>query len=100
MHLCVHHCFISQLTQKETLVTLFDNRTWAKQGLAEEFEYIGVSEAWKHPRSNVFVTLVVFILMKVRAQYRIFFSGLVPSIKSGVHSIVGGPLTFFDRANN
>ncbi|XP_061493432.1 chloride channel protein 2 isoform X2 [Rhineura floridana] len=53
-----------QLTQKETLVTLFDNRTWAKQGLAEEFEYIGVSEAWKHPRSNVFVTLVVFILMK------------------------------------
>ncbi|XP_063162432.1 chloride channel protein 2 isoform X2 [Candoia aspera] len=53
-----------QLTQKETLVTLFDNRTWAKQGLAEEFEFGGVSEAWKHPRSNVFVTLVVFILMK------------------------------------
>nr|XP_003224376.2 PREDICTED: chloride channel protein 2 [Anolis carolinensis] len=53
-----------QLTQKETLVTLFDNRTWAKQGLAEEFEYVGASEAWKHPRSNVFVTLVVFILMK------------------------------------
>ncbi|XP_053165295.1 chloride channel protein 2 isoform X2 [Hemicordylus capensis] len=53
-----------QLTQKETLVTLFDNRTWAKQGMAEEFEYVGVSEAWKHPRSNVFVTLVVFILMK------------------------------------
>nr|XP_034989355.1 chloride channel protein 2 isoform X1 [Zootoca vivipara] len=53
-----------QLTQKETLVTLFDNRTWAKQGLAEEFEYVGPSEAWKHPRSNVFVTLVVFILMK------------------------------------
>uniref|UniRef100_A0A670YVY1 Chloride voltage-gated channel 2 n=1 Tax=Pseudonaja textilis TaxID=8673 RepID=A0A670YVY1_PSETE len=53
-----------QLTQKETLVTLFDNRTWAKQGLAEEFEFGGVSEAWKHPRANVFVTLVVFILMK------------------------------------
>ncbi|XP_060623382.1 chloride channel protein 2 isoform X1 [Anolis sagrei] len=53
-----------QLTQKETLVTLFDNRTWAKQGLAEEFEYISVSEAWKHPHTNVFVTLVVFILMK------------------------------------
>ncbi|KAH0624204.1 hypothetical protein JD844_007739 [Phrynosoma platyrhinos] len=56
--------FPALLTQKETLVTLFDNRTWAKQGLAEEFEYVGVSEAWKHPRSNVFVTLVVFILMK------------------------------------
>ncbi|XP_072852371.2 chloride channel protein 2 isoform X1 [Pogona vitticeps] len=53
-----------QLTQKETLVTLFDNRTWANQGLAEEFEYIDVSGAWKHPHANVFVTLVVFILMK------------------------------------
>uniref|UniRef100_A0A8C3S8E8 Chloride channel protein 2 n=1 Tax=Chelydra serpentina TaxID=8475 RepID=A0A8C3S8E8_CHESE len=53
-----------QLSQKDTLVTLFDNRTWAKQGLAEEFEYIGISEAWKHPHANVFVTLVVFILMK------------------------------------
>ncbi|KAM6064056.1 chloride channel protein 2 isoform 4-T4 [Theristicus caerulescens] len=53
-----------QLTQKETLVTLFDNQTWAKQGLNDEFEYLGILEAWHHPRSNVFVTLVVFILMK------------------------------------
>ncbi|XP_037764661.1 chloride channel protein 2 isoform X2 [Chelonia mydas] len=53
-----------QLSQKDTLVTLFDNRTWAKQGLAEEFEYIGISEAWKHSHANVFVTLLVFILMK------------------------------------
>ncbi|XP_067392611.1 chloride channel protein 2 [Emydura macquarii macquarii] len=53
-----------QLSQKDTLVTLFDNHTWAKQGLAEEFEYVGISEAWKHPHANVFVTLVVFILMK------------------------------------
>uniref|UniRef100_A0A663DX34 Chloride voltage-gated channel 2 n=1 Tax=Aquila chrysaetos chrysaetos TaxID=223781 RepID=A0A663DX34_AQUCH len=55
-----HH----QLTQKDTLVTLFDNQTWAKQGLSDEFEYLGILEAWRHPRSNVFVTLVVFILMK------------------------------------
>ncbi|XP_054691863.1 chloride channel protein 2 isoform X3 [Grus americana] len=53
-----------QLTQKDTLVTLFDNQTWAKQGLSDEFEYLGILEAWHHPRSNVFVTLVVFILMK------------------------------------
>ncbi|CAM4620408.1 unnamed protein product [Caretta caretta] len=53
-----------QLSQKDTLVTLFDNRTWAKQGLAEEFEYIGISEAWKHSHANVFITLLVFILMK------------------------------------
>eukprot|EP00076_Gallus_gallus_P024742 XP_015147031.1 chloride channel protein 2 isoform X2 [Gallus gallus] len=53
-----------QLTQKDTLVTLFDNRTWAKQEPSDEFEYIGILEAWRHPRSNVFITLVVFILMK------------------------------------
>ncbi|XP_037534375.1 chloride channel protein 2 [Nematolebias whitei] len=53
-----------QLTQKESLVTLFDNRTWAKQGIAEEFDYIGSAQAWKHPEVNVFVTLVLFIVMK------------------------------------
>ncbi|XP_074535061.1 chloride channel protein 2-like isoform X6 [Halichoeres trimaculatus] len=53
-----------RLTQKESLVTLLDNRTWAKQGIAEEFEYIGHSAAWKHPQVNVFVTLVLFIVMK------------------------------------
>lgn len=57
-----------QLTQKESLVTLLDNRTWAKQGIAEEFDYIGHSQAWKHPQVNVFVTLVLFIVMKVGAK--------------------------------
>lgn len=46
-------------------MTLLDNRTWAKQGIAEEFDYIGNSQAWKHPQLNVFVTLVIFIVMKV-----------------------------------
>ncbi|XP_029922180.1 chloride channel protein 2 [Myripristis murdjan] len=53
-----------RLTQKESLVTLLDNRTWAKQGIAEEFDYISHSQAWKHPQVNVFVTLVLFIVMK------------------------------------
>ncbi|KAJ8280506.1 hypothetical protein GJAV_G00055670 [Gymnothorax javanicus] len=53
-----------RLTQRESLVTLLDNRTWAKQGIAEEFDYIGHSEAWKHPHVNIFVTLVIFIVMK------------------------------------
>uniref|UniRef100_A0A8B9EV85 Chloride voltage-gated channel 2 n=1 Tax=Anser cygnoides TaxID=8845 RepID=A0A8B9EV85_ANSCY len=53
-----------QLTQKDTLVTLFDNQTWSKREPSDEFEYIGILEAWRNPRSNVFVTLVVFILMK------------------------------------
>ncbi|XP_030600367.1 chloride channel protein 2b [Archocentrus centrarchus] len=53
-----------RLTQKEALVTFLDNRTWAKQGIAEEFDYIGNAQAWRHPQVNVFVTLVLFIIMK------------------------------------
>ncbi|XP_014825285.1 PREDICTED: chloride channel protein 2-like [Poecilia mexicana] len=53
-----------KLTQRESLVTLLDNRTWAKQGIAEEFDYIGNAQAWKHPQVNVFVTLVLFIIMR------------------------------------
>ncbi|XP_073674360.1 chloride channel protein 2-like [Garra rufa] len=53
-----------QLTQKETLVSFFDNRTWTKQGITEEFTYDSHSAAWKHPQANVFVILVIFIVMK------------------------------------
>uniref|UniRef100_A0A671FCY4 Chloride channel protein 2 n=1 Tax=Rhinolophus ferrumequinum TaxID=59479 RepID=A0A671FCY4_RHIFE len=53
------------LSQKETLVTLFDNRTWVRQGLVEDLEPPGTSQAWSPPRANVFLTLVIFILMKV-----------------------------------
>ncbi|XP_053420253.1 chloride channel protein 2 isoform X3 [Nycticebus coucang] len=53
-----------QLSQKETLVTLFDNRTWVRQGLVEELDPPSTSQAWSPPRANVFLTLVIFILMK------------------------------------
>ncbi|XP_052473146.1 chloride channel protein 2-like [Carassius gibelio] len=53
-----------QLTQKETLVSFFDNRTWTKQGMTEDFNYDIHSTAWKHPQANVFVILVIFIVMK------------------------------------
>ncbi|XP_062336782.1 chloride channel protein 2a isoform X2 [Osmerus eperlanus] len=53
-----------QLTQHESLVALFDNRTWSRQGMAEEFDYISHSHAWKHPQVNVFITLILFIIMK------------------------------------
>ncbi|KAK1790694.1 hypothetical protein P4O66_014553 [Electrophorus voltai] len=52
------------LTQHESLVALFDNRTWYKQGVAEEFEYVSQPQAWKHPQVSVFITLLLFIVMK------------------------------------
>ncbi|KAJ8357841.1 hypothetical protein SKAU_G00206350 [Synaphobranchus kaupii] len=53
-----------QLTQHESLVALLDNRTWTKQGVADEFYYIGPVKVWKHPHLNVFITLILFIIMK------------------------------------
>ncbi|XP_059419877.1 chloride channel protein 2-like isoform X3 [Carassius carassius] len=54
-----------QLTQHESLVALFDNQTWYKQGVAEEFAYSSeVPQAWKHPQVGVFITLLLFIVMK------------------------------------
>uniref|UniRef100_A0A8C2AWD6 Chloride channel, voltage-sensitive 2a n=1 Tax=Cyprinus carpio TaxID=7962 RepID=A0A8C2AWD6_CYPCA len=54
-----------QLTQHESLVLLFDNQTWYKQGVAEEFVYSShVPQAWKHPQVSVFITLLLFIVMK------------------------------------
>ncbi|XP_017277948.1 chloride channel protein 2a isoform X2 [Kryptolebias marmoratus] len=55
-----------QLTQHESLVALFDNQTWCRQGVAEEFGYISHHQqhAWKHPQVNVFITLILFIIMK------------------------------------
>uniref|UniRef100_A0A3B5QJ02 Chloride channel protein 2 n=1 Tax=Xiphophorus maculatus TaxID=8083 RepID=A0A3B5QJ02_XIPMA len=53
-----------KLSQEESLRTLFDNRTWTKQGIAEEFDYIGTAQAWIHPQVSVFVTLVLFVIMK------------------------------------
>ncbi|XP_074507395.1 chloride channel protein 2a isoform X2 [Sebastes fasciatus] len=54
-----------QLTQHESLVALFDNRTWCRQGVAEEFDYINHHHhAWKHPQVNIFITLIFFIIMK------------------------------------
>ncbi|XP_039533295.1 chloride channel protein 2a isoform X1 [Pimephales promelas] len=54
-----------QLTQHESLVALFDNLTWYKQGVAEEFAYSShVPQAWKHPQVSVFITLLLFIVMK------------------------------------
>ncbi|XP_035277502.1 chloride channel protein 2a isoform X4 [Anguilla anguilla] len=53
-----------QLTQHEALVALLDNRTWTKQGVADEFYYIGPVKVWKHPHLNVFITLILFIIMK------------------------------------
>ena len=51
-----------ELTIKEALDTLFDNKTWTKLGYIDESEFIS-QEGWKHPSVNIFVTLVIFITL-------------------------------------
>uniref|UniRef100_A0AAX7VU80 Chloride channel protein n=1 Tax=Astatotilapia calliptera TaxID=8154 RepID=A0AAX7VU80_ASTCA len=53
-----------ELTQNEALVTLLDNRTWTKDGIAEEFDYIGNARVWMHPQVTVFGTLALFTIMR------------------------------------
>ncbi|KAA0701657.1 Chloride channel protein 2 [Triplophysa tibetana] len=53
-----------QLTQRESLISFFDNRTWSKEGIVEDFHPDDHLSAWKHPQANVFIILSVFIMMK------------------------------------
>ncbi|XP_032824019.2 chloride channel protein 2-like isoform X2 [Petromyzon marinus] len=53
-----------ELTQREIINTLFDNRTWVKEGVAHEFDLLDNASHWKHPNANVFIILFVFIIMK------------------------------------
>lgn len=61
-------CIDVKLTQHESLVALFDNQTWYKQGMSEEFEFSSQPQAWKHPQVSVFITLLLFIIMKVKSS--------------------------------
>nr|XP_055053602.1 chloride channel protein 2-like isoform X1 [Misgurnus anguillicaudatus] len=53
-----------QLTQKDSLISFFDNRTWSRDGIVEDFDQDDHLFAWKHPQANVFVVLSVFVFMK------------------------------------
>uniref|UniRef100_A0A8C2DWB9 Chloride channel, voltage-sensitive 2a n=1 Tax=Cyprinus carpio TaxID=7962 RepID=A0A8C2DWB9_CYPCA len=65
--LCSGLCltFAIFLLNRNVILALFDNQTWYKQGVAEEFVYSSeVPQAWKHPQVGVFITLLLFIVMK------------------------------------
>lgn len=57
-----------QLTQRETLLALFDNYTWSKHLEGDHFDHSDHSVAWKHPQVSVFVTLTTSLIMKVRMK--------------------------------
>ncbi|XP_066535226.1 chloride channel protein 2-like [Hoplias malabaricus] len=53
-----------ELTQRETLLALFDNHTWSTHLQGEHFDHSDHSVAWKHPSVNVFGTLAISFIMK------------------------------------
>ncbi|KAF4085725.1 hypothetical protein AMELA_G00098270 [Ameiurus melas] len=53
-----------KLTQRETLLALFDNYTWSKHLEGDHFDHSDNSVAWKHPQVSVFVTLTASLIMK------------------------------------
>ena len=56
-----------ELTLQQALHTLFDNKAWARLGeslnTTAKSELIKAQAGWKHPKVDIFVTLVVFIVM-------------------------------------
>ncbi|NXJ26660.1 CLCN1 protein, partial [Dicrurus megarhynchus] len=51
-----------ELMPREAISTLFDNYTWIKH--RGDTEILGKSAAWIHPKVSVFVTILLFFLVK------------------------------------
>ncbi|TRY92218.1 hypothetical protein DNTS_023795 [Danionella cerebrum] len=53
-----------KLTQRDSLISFFDTRTWSNNSIVLDFHPDDHLAAWKHPQANVFVVLTVFVVMK------------------------------------
>lgn len=69
---CLSVCLSTQLTMKEYLTSLFDNRTWGmlvpNASLVADSPGVdpgGLWKEWCHPSTTIFGTLAFFLLMKV-----------------------------------
>uniref|UniRef100_A0A8C1WVZ1 Chloride channel 2c n=1 Tax=Cyprinus carpio TaxID=7962 RepID=A0A8C1WVZ1_CYPCA len=90
-----------QLTQRESLISFFDHRTWSNHGIVADFDNDDHLAAWKHPQANVFVILSIFVIMKVNQHTDTQFclatlfpdgfnmDGHVYHITPGVYAVVG-----------
>ncbi|TST47714.1 Chloride channel protein 2 [Bagarius yarrelli] len=55
---------ISTLTFPPGFGQFMAGQTWYKQGISEAFEFSSQHQGWKHPQVSVFITLLLFIIMK------------------------------------
>lgn len=53
-----------ELTLKEAVDALFDNKTWNTLGYVDESDVLpDIQDGWKHPNVNVYITLSTFIVV-------------------------------------
>ena len=57
-------CCCLQLTNKKAINDLFSNITWTL-GQVEDLDDELILSHWRHPLTNIYVTLVLFIIMNV-----------------------------------
>lgn len=57
-------CVYLQLTNKRAINELFSNMTWAI-GQTETLNEETILSHWQHPLTNIYVTLVLFVIMNV-----------------------------------
>lgn len=53
------------MTHRQAVDELFSNITWTA-GQADDLDDEEILGHWKHPSTNIYVTLVLFIIMNVR----------------------------------
>ncbi|XP_067658627.1 chloride channel protein 2-like [Haliotis asinina] len=54
--------FAGHLTNRQAINELFSNITWTT-GQAEDLDDEAILQHWRHPQTNIYVTLVLFIIM-------------------------------------
>lgn len=63
---------IFQLTHRQAVDELFSNITWTF-GQAEDLNEEEIISHWKHPDTNIYINLVLFIVMNVSFKLTVYF---------------------------
>lgn len=59
---------VFQLTQKQALDELFSNTTWSRARTSTDAADIEMLKHWDGANTNIYVSLVIFIVLKVGAE--------------------------------
>ena len=79
----LYYSYISfQLTHRQAVDELFSNITWTF-GQADDLNEEEIISHWKHPDTNIYINLVIFIIMNVSSCLSIYLY-LLPDALMGI----------------